>query len=63
MHHAGAAFGYALGSGDFDVRLLLRALDDVGFAGPVSLQGFGLGSPPRDHLAASMAAWRAAHGR
>ncbi|MBK8095515.1 MAG: methyltransferase domain-containing protein [Planctomycetes bacterium] len=52
-----------LGSGDFDLRLLLRALDDVGFAGPVGLQGFGLPAPSRDHLTASMAAWRAAHRR
>lgn len=52
-----------LGAGDFDIRVLLAALDAVGFIGPVGLQGFGLAAPPRTHLTASMAAWRAAHRR
>lgn len=49
-----------LGVGDFDLRRFLATLDALPFAGPIGLQGFGLSGPPRTHLQASMAAWRAA---
>ncbi|HZN39290.1 MAG TPA: TIM barrel protein, partial [Planctomycetota bacterium] len=52
-----------LGEGTFDLRGFLAELDAVGFDGPIALQGFGIEQPPRDHLAASMAAWRAAQKR
>ncbi|MBL8723158.1 MAG: methyltransferase domain-containing protein [Planctomycetes bacterium] len=50
-----------LDTGDFDLRPLLAALDEIGFAGPVGLQGFGVPGPARDHLTRSMAAWRSLH--
>lgn len=50
-----------LGDGDLPLAGLLAELDALGFAGPVGLQGFGLPGPARDHLARSVAAWRAAH--
>ena len=49
-----------LGEGNFDLRGFLAELDAVGFDGPINLQGFGIEQPPREHLTASMAAWRAA---
>ncbi|HEU4417659.1 MAG TPA: TIM barrel protein [Planctomycetota bacterium] len=52
-----------LGEGNFDLRGFLGELDAVGFDGPVALQGFGIEQPPREHLATSMAAWRAAQKR
>ncbi|MEO6597458.1 MAG: methyltransferase domain-containing protein [Planctomycetota bacterium] len=48
-----------LGEGDFDLRGFLTTLDTIGFEGPVGLQGFGIAQPAREHLTASMAAWRA----
>jgi sugar phosphate isomerase/epimerase len=47
-----------LGDGSFDVAGLLRMLKDLGYAGPVGLQCYGLGGDARDHLARSMAEWR-----
>lgn len=52
-----------LGDGDFDLRTLLRTLDEIGFEGPIALQGYGLPGPARTHLAKSMSAWRQAHAR
>ncbi len=52
-----------LGSGDHDLGGLLKVLDEVGFDGPVGLQGYGIRQPAPVHLRASMGAWRAAHGR
>lgn len=52
-----------LGEGSFDLRGFLAKLDAIGFDGPVGLQAFGINRPPREHLAASMAAWRTAHAR
>ncbi|MCB9887525.1 MAG: methyltransferase domain-containing protein [Planctomycetes bacterium] len=49
-----------LGEGDFDLRGFRTTLDRLGFAGPIGLQGYGITAPPREHLTASMAAWRAA---
>jgi len=47
-----------LGDGTFDTAGLLRILKDLGYAGPVGLQCYGLGGDARDHLARSMSAWR-----
>lgn len=52
-----------LGAGDHDLAGLLELLDEVDFQGPVGLQAYGIGSPAREHLAASMAAWRGVHAR
>ncbi|HEX5051271.1 MAG TPA: methyltransferase domain-containing protein [Planctomycetota bacterium] len=49
-----------LGEGDFDLRGFVATLDAIGFTGPVGLQGFGITQPPREHLSASMKAWRRA---
>ncbi len=49
-----------LGEGDFDLRGFLETLDELGFAGPIGLQGYGITRPAQEHLAASMLAWRAA---
>jgi sugar phosphate isomerase/epimerase len=48
-----------LGQGAFDVGTFLRTLRQLGWQGPVGLQCYGLGGDARDHLTASMAAWRA----
>lgn len=48
----------SLDRGDFDVRGLLRALDAVGYRGPIGLQCYGIGGDTREHLERSMAVWR-----
>ncbi len=50
-----------LDEGDFGLAGLLTTLDAIGFDGPIGLQGFGIALPPREHLARSLVAWRAAH--
>ncbi len=52
-----------LGEGNFDLRGLLATLHATSFDGPIGLQGFGIERPAREHLAQSMAAWRAAQKR
>lgn len=47
-----------LDRGSFDVGLLLRTLQDLGYKGPIGLQCYGIGGDAREHLARSMAAWR-----
>ncbi|MEM1223953.1 MAG: sugar phosphate isomerase/epimerase family protein [Verrucomicrobiota bacterium] len=47
-----------LGEGDFDVGRVLRQLDAIGYEGPVTLQCFGLQQPAKEHLSASMTAWK-----
>lgn len=47
-----------LGRGDFDVAGLLRTLRELGYAGPIGLQCYGITGDAREHLAQSMAAWR-----
>lgn len=50
-----------LGAGDLDLAPALDALDELGFRGPVGLQGYGIRRAPREHLGESMRAWRALH--
>jgi len=38
-------------------------LKDLGYRGPVGLQCYGIPGDARDHLAQSMAAWRAMNER
>jgi sugar phosphate isomerase/epimerase len=47
-----------LDCGNFDIAAFLKALDDLGYTGPIGLQCYGIGGDTRDHLARSMAAWR-----
>ena len=47
-----------LDDGAFDNGVLLRALWEAGFTGPVGLQCYGIPGDARDHLARSIAAWR-----
>lgn len=47
-----------LGQGTYDVAPVLTTLDRLGWQGPVCLQCYGIRGDARDHLAASMAAWR-----
>jgi sugar phosphate isomerase/epimerase len=48
-----------LGQGAFDVGSVLRRLDELGYAGPVGLQHYGIKGDARERLGQSMAAWRA----
>ena len=62
----GADFGQwirPLGQGDVDTKALLSVLDEIGYQGPVALQGYGLKGSAADNLRASMAAWRELHAR
>lgn len=47
-----------LDSGAFDPLDLLRALDEIGYRGPVGLQCYGIPGDARLHLERSMKAWR-----
>jgi sugar phosphate isomerase/epimerase len=47
-----------LGRGSFDMYRFLVTLHDLGFAGPVGLQCYGIPGDAREHLAESMEAWR-----
>jgi len=47
-----------LGRGDFDMATFLRTLRELGYTGPIGLQCYGIPGDARDHLAASMKAWR-----
>ena len=47
-----------LGQGSFDMRRVLRTLDQIGYKGPVNLQCYQINQPASQHLAASMEAWK-----
>jgi sugar phosphate isomerase/epimerase len=47
-----------LDRGTFDICAFLVALKDLGYTGPIGLQGYGIGGDVRDNLKRSMAAWR-----
>jgi sugar phosphate isomerase/epimerase len=47
-----------LDSGSFDVYELLKTLKDMGYAGPIGLQCYGLRGDAKDHLKRSNSAWR-----
>jgi hypothetical protein len=46
-----------LGSGTYDVTVLLRILRAAGYRGPIGLQGFGIGMDSRELLTNSIRAW------
>jgi sugar phosphate isomerase/epimerase len=47
-----------LGNGSFDVGRFMQTLRELGYAGPVGLQCYGIPGDAREHLAESMTAWR-----
>ncbi len=47
-----------LDSGSYDVGRLLRTLRELGYTGPVGLQGYGIKGDPKQNLARSIQAWR-----
>jgi len=47
-----------LDRGTFDVRRMLATLDQLGYAGPIGLQCFGIPGDCRENLERSMSAWR-----
>ena len=48
-----------LDEGTYDVTIVLRALKQLRFQGPIGLQGYGVGGDRRENLERSMQAWRA----
>jgi sugar phosphate isomerase/epimerase len=47
-----------LGTGTYDVAVLIRTLGDVGYRGPVGLQFYNVPGDPQENLAASIRSWR-----
>jgi len=47
-----------LGRGDFDIPAFLRTLRDLGYAGPIGLQCYGITGDTKVHLTESVDAWR-----
>lgn len=47
-----------LDKGDFDNRVLLATLAEIGYRGPVGLMCYGVPDEPRDHLTRSMNVWK-----
>ncbi len=47
-----------LDKGTFDIPRFLRTLNNVGYTGPIGLQGYGIGGNVYDNLKRSMNAWR-----
>ena len=47
-----------LDSGTYDVGQLLQTLAELGYTGPVALQGYGIKGDPKQNLARSIQAWR-----
>ena len=52
-----------LNRGTFDIYAFLAMLKDLGYAGPVGLQGYGIGGDVSSNLKRSMDAWRACQKR
>jgi sugar phosphate isomerase/epimerase len=50
-----------LGRGSYDVAALLRTLQELGYAGPVGFQGYGIKGDSREILRQAMDGWRHAH--
>ncbi len=47
-----------LDRGSYDVGIVLRILRQLGYEGPIGLQGYGLGGDRRDNLVRSIKAWK-----
>jgi hypothetical protein len=48
-----------LDRGTYDLRELLTILREIEYAGPIGLQGYGIGGDVHENLKRSMDAWRA----
>jgi sugar phosphate isomerase/epimerase len=47
-----------LGSGTYDVGGVLKTLKELGYAGPIALQGYGVKGDSKENLKRSIQAWR-----
>jgi len=47
-----------LDSGTYNVAQLLQTLKQLGYTGPIGLQGYGVPGDPKENLARSMKAWK-----
>lgn len=47
-----------LDQGSYDVGAFLASLKDVGYTGPIGLQGYGMGGDSKENARRSMAAWQ-----
>ncbi|MFO7975060.1 MAG: family 16 glycoside hydrolase [Candidatus Hydrogenedentota bacterium] len=47
-----------LDKGSFNVSRVLDVLQDIGYQGPIGLQGYGIGGDVRENLSHSMSAWQ-----
>ena len=47
-----------LGKGSYDVTIVLKKIDALGYKGPVGLQCYNVKGDPKTHLSGSMATWR-----
>ena len=47
-----------LGSGTYDVGSVLKTLKELGYAGPIGLQGYGVKGDSKENLKRSIQAWR-----
>ena len=52
-----------LDQGSYDLRRMIRALDLVGYDGPVALMNFKIEAEPSDYLARSIEVWRRIHAQ
>ncbi len=52
-----------LDRGSYDLLPLLEALVEMGYSGPIGLQGYGIGGDAYDNLQRSMKAWRGLNAR
>ncbi len=52
-----------IGKGSFDMKSLLRILDDIGYRGPFCLQCYKIPGDDRANLEQSMAAWKKLHSQ
>jgi len=64
----GGKFGWdrliqTLDRGSFDVGPVLLQLKQMGYTGPIGVQGYGLKGDPRDELQRTMGAWKALQAR
>jgi len=47
-----------LGQGSFDIYKFLKTLNELGYTGPIGLQGYGIGGDAHENLKRSINAWR-----
>ncbi|MBN1817525.1 MAG: sugar phosphate isomerase/epimerase [Sedimentisphaerales bacterium] len=52
-----------LGAGSFDVYEVVALLRDLGYRGPIGLQGYGIAGDPKDNLKQSITVWKQMQNR